>query len=46
MEEKEKEDNIWRRKIDFFWRRRRMEKEKEENILKKQNNGDTKRLTR
>ena len=28
----EKEENIWRRKIVFLWRRRKMEKEKEENI--------------
>ena len=30
--EKEKEENIWRRKIIFWWRSRRMEKEEKENI--------------
>ena len=33
--DKEKEDNIWKRKILVQGRRRRAEKEKEENILRK-----------
>ena len=35
--EKEKEENVWRRKMYFFWRRRKREMEKEENMTEKEN---------
>ena len=33
--EKEKEENVWRRKISVLWRRRKTEKEKKENIWRR-----------